>query len=103
MRTEFNEEEKVRLLACGIQPEWDEQHVFPIFTLAAVEAECIKMCKRKWPESKPDLTANYRSNATWRYCVMDDVSHASKYYINLYAPDRPAALVALVEQIAGAT
>jgi hypothetical protein len=107
MRTGFNIEELVKLVRCGVVSIRDdypfdvyaaiEQEEITFPSLAAVEAWCVEECKRKWPESEP--TFDIHLCGKWRYFVDDSMSKRRFLFASEH-PDRPAALVELVEAIA---
>jgi hypothetical protein len=105
MRTEFTVEELRRLYLAGFPFGADGLDAINAglcrVPLAAVEAWCVEECKRKWPESEPTFDIHLRSPlcGKWRYFVDDSMSKRRFLFASEH-PDRPAALVELVEAIA---
>ena len=95
MRTEFTVEEMVRLISCGIGIDLRKG-----ISLAAVEAECIDMAKRKWPRSRPCLilSVDEQSQHPADYTLFDLVD-SGMFRLDVTSTDRAAALVELVENI----
>jgi hypothetical protein len=111
MRTGFNIEELVKLVRCGVVSIRDdypfdvyaaiEQEEITFPSLAAVESWCVEECKRKWPEGTPGLLY-VEGETKLSYGLWDSHCGLRLYDFNIEVslPDRPAALVELVEAIA---